>query len=139
MQTSDDQGLKAPEQLNDMETLDPTALDRLGGTDTPEGVELVSELIILFRDGGAETIDVMQRHVGAREWPTVGMAAHSLKSSAAYLGATRLSNLAAQLELDCAARQRDDAALTALVAQVVATYQRVLPALAALEAELAGR
>ncbi len=140
MEKCEDQSGHEPTQTRDAaweDLLDAAALRRLGGIDTAEGRELILELIQLFRDGGKDTVETLRKDTGQAAWQNVSMAAHSLKSSAGYLGATRLAELAAQLERQCTARTKDIPALTATMEQAIAAHADALIALAALSDQLA--
>ncbi len=142
MEEREDHSRRGSVQADDGEQsdrLDRAALDRLGGIDTPEGRELIGELIQLFRDGGNEALEALRENTAQNAWQNLSMTAHNLKSSAGYLGATRLSELAAQLEQQCTARTKDVQALTATVDAVMTSHARVLIALAALADQLAER
>ncbi|MBW3533792.1 MAG: Hpt domain-containing protein [Gemmatimonadetes bacterium] len=104
----------------DLPDLDTSALDRLqqwGGT------KLLSQMVRLFLDNSPARLD--QIRIGLQEG-LVGDAergAHSLKSSAANVGATVVSRLAAEME-DLAGRG-DMAGMEALRAGLEAAMERV--------------
>ena len=62
------------------------------------GPELIQELCELFLTDTPGIIDELEAAVQSEDWETMGRAAHSLKSSAFYLGALALSNLAKTIE-----------------------------------------
>ena len=109
------------------------ALDeRLGGVDTEEGASLILELIEIFRVGTPALLAAMHDHATQGNWPQVAMAAHSLKSSAAYLGAWRLSQLCQRLEELCAATPVLASDVQPLVLAALEAEEQVLAALDAL-------
>ncbi len=116
--------------------LDTAALDRLGGTDNAEGLELILELIVLFRTTTPNLLQTMQDNAAAGNWPQVAMAAHSLKSSAGYLGAARLSGKCQQLEALCAGGDEDAALILARVDAILTDHRDAVDALTELEASL---
>ncbi|MDF1799111.1 MAG: Hpt domain-containing protein [Planctomycetota bacterium] len=63
------------------------------------GPELVHELCELFLTDTPNIIDELEAAVESEDWETMGRAAHTLKSSAFYLGALALSNLAKSIEV----------------------------------------
>lgn len=75
--------------------------------------EFVVEMIDLFLEAGSEKLDEAKTSFTADDLTTLGRAVHSLKSSAANLGADELSDLARQAEL--LARQQESAPVGALL------------------------
>ena len=76
--------------------IDPTALKRLeewGGT------KLSREIIRLFLDNGPERVDQIRGAINGEDLEVPERGAHSLKSSAANVGAQRLQSVAGELEL----------------------------------------
>lgn len=86
-----------------------------------------------MRDVAGKFLDTMPKYsVKFREWRVrdlgeLALAAHSLKSSAAILGAKELSALAATLEASC--RRADHSEVERAVGELETEWQRVKPAL----------
>lgn len=115
-----------PETI-DPETINPEAIDavlRIGGG------ALLARLVDVAEANMRERLHQAEAALSAEPPDTVavGRAAHSLKSSAAYLGAEALRRHAEQMELD-AGRGRTDG-LPARVAEARRLLERVLPVLA---------
>ena len=85
-------------------------------------------IAMLFRDQARATIEAVQEGQAAEHQDAVRRAAHSLKGSAANLGAARLAELARQLE------HADLGAAGATIDAIRAETARVVAALEALEA-----
>jgi HPt (histidine-containing phosphotransfer) domain-containing protein len=69
-------------------------LKALGGGDN----DFVLEMIELFLEQSPRNLEVMRAALDVGDLPAIGKAAHNMKSSSAYLGAKRLSELCAQVE-----------------------------------------
>ena len=67
------------------------------------GPELVHELTELFLQDTPELLDALEAAASAEDWQALGAAAHTLRSTAFYLGALALSELARRIELAVAA------------------------------------
>lgn len=104
--------------------VDPAALAQL--TELLGGPEYVRELLAEFRAEAAGLVDRMRDALPDRPHDS-RMAAHSLKSSAANVGATRLAQLAAQAE--SAAKEGAVERLAELVPGLAAELDRVVEAL----------
>jgi two-component system sensor histidine kinase/response regulator len=76
-------------------------LKAIGGGDN----EFVLEMIDLFIEQSPRNLEVMRAALDVGDLPAVAKAAHNMKSSSAYLGARRLSELCGQLELKARARE----------------------------------
>jgi len=63
------------------------------------GPELIQELAELFLTDTPGLIDELEEAAAAEDWDALGRCAHTLKSSAFYLGALALSDLARRIEL----------------------------------------
>lgn len=75
--------------------LDPAAFERLRRIG---GDKLLREMLDLFLKHAPERVEAAVTAAAAGNLPAVGHAAHSLKSSAANVGATALQELAGRLE-----------------------------------------
>ena len=76
--------------------LDPAALARL---ERFGGKKLLRELVILFQTAAPERVAAARRAALSGDVSGAELALHSLKSSAAQLGATRLSRLSEEGEV----------------------------------------
>lgn len=128
MPDSTDQRISSEEQ-----SIDPRAIDavlRIGG------VALLAQLVDVAEDNIRQRLRQIETALAAEPPDTAAAerAAHSLKSSAAYLGAEALRRHAEQMELD-AGRGRTDC-LPARIAEARRLLELVLPVLAE---ELRGR
>jgi HPt (histidine-containing phosphotransfer) domain-containing protein len=107
--------------------LDTTALETiraLGGEQTPD---LLEQIVRLYLEGAPELIASIRAGLAAADNDQVRLAAHSLKSSSANLGATRLAELCKKLEM--AARANALATEVPALPEVEAEYERVCIAL----------
>ena len=76
--------------------IDPAALERLEGWG---GVKLSREIVRLFLDNGPTRVEQIREALNGEDLEVPERGAHSLKSSAANVGAQQLRNLASELEL----------------------------------------
>jgi HPt (histidine-containing phosphotransfer) domain-containing protein len=128
-----------PEQPNaadGLELIDNSVLEDLRALGGCEDPGLLQELIDLFLGDAPRRIDEM--HLGLREgdFSLMQRSAHTLKSSSANLGATRLSQVCKDLEF--AARDQDRAGYEALINGCLAVYiesERMLREIAARDSE----
>lgn len=81
-----------------MNELDQTALDNIRALQRPGKPDLLGRIIDLFVTETPKHVQQIQQAVAAGDLDTVRTTAHSVKSSAAYLGATAFSNRMAELE-----------------------------------------
>lgn len=93
-------------------TLDPAAIDRLLTALGDAGPAVVSDVIATFLDESARLVTAIRQSVSGAGAAEARDPAHSLKSSAAALGATRLADACADLEV--AAEAGDVAAAAGL-------------------------
>lgn len=108
-------------------TFDANALAKLRELD-PEGSEnLLDNILRSFLDTVPADIESMQAALLRQDGAALRMTAHSIKSSSAYLGALRLSDLCKELEL-LSQEPRLEAAKTVL-AELQAEFARVVPTL----------
>ena len=70
--------------------------DMIGG-DTEDLAELVDDFVVSF----PQQIELMQKQATGQEWGSLRISSHSSKSNARDMGATSLSALCAELELQC--------------------------------------
>lgn len=82
--------------------IDTTALaklkDMIGG-DTEDLAELVEDFVEAF----PQQVEEMQRHANDEAWGALRISSHSSKSNARDMGALSLTELCAELELQCKA------------------------------------
>lgn len=112
--------------MSDEGLIDQAALDRLyewGGT------ELRSKMIELFFENGQERMDGLRDGLEAGDLELAERSAHSLKSSAANLGALKVRALASEIEELLENGRRDDAA--GLVPELAERFAETLQALGA--------
>ena len=103
--------------MSDPPALDLQVLDRLNSWG---GRDLVSQLIDLFIENTPTRMDQVRTGLASGEIQQVERGCHSLKSSAANLGASRLHFLAAEME-ELAARGEAEA-LGPLAERLEGTY-----------------
>ena len=116
-----------------LDTIELEALDRLKRLG---GSKLLCQMIDLFFECGSRHIEILCQTEGAIHLPDAERAAHSLKTSAGNLGATRLFRLASDIE-DAAARHETDQ--TRLWrGEVISEFSRASAQLAQVRATLEG-
>ncbi|MEW6321010.1 MAG: Hpt domain-containing protein [Acidobacteriota bacterium] len=103
--------------------LDPAVLDSLRQLNQEGEPDVVTEVLILFRDDVPGRIAQLAAAAAARDETALHRTAHSLKGSAGNVGAHRLHALCRDLEAHAKAGRLDDAA--GLVAAVEAEFRRV--------------
>jgi two-component system sensor histidine kinase/response regulator len=111
------------------QTLNRETLDGLRELDPNGGDELARELMGMFLESTPAAMSQLRRALDAGDAAVVGRVAHTLKSSAANLGAESLSIAMRELEKLGREARIDDA--RALAATVVAEHERVVAALRA--------
>ncbi len=99
-------------------------LKALGGGDN----DFVHEMIELFLEQSPRNLEVMRAALDVGDLPAVSKAAHNMKSSSAYLGARRLSELCGQVETKAHAREANFVArgVEALTAEFDAVRRALL-------------
>lgn len=83
--------------------LDEHALTALAALQRPGRPDIVQQVIGLFESESPKSITAISDGVDTADLTAIRAAAHSLKSSSAYVGATELSERCRDLE--CAARE----------------------------------
>lgn len=81
-----------------MSQIDQTALDNIRALQQPEAPDLVERIVGMFVTQAPVSIKTILDSVESGDLETIRLTAHSLKSSAAYVGATSLSKRLADLE-----------------------------------------
>jgi HPt (histidine-containing phosphotransfer) domain-containing protein len=105
-------------------TVDPGALERLiqaGGT------ELLVGMVDLFLQNTPIRLDAMRSGIEQRDWSSIERAAHSMKSSAAYLGLFDLRDRAERIE--ALAAEGADAQLVARIDELLRAFPGIREAL----------
>lgn len=77
---------------------DEKAVDAIKALQRPGSPDILGRIVTIYLDKTPELISEIKSGVAANDATTVKMAAHSLKSSSAYLGATGLADQCNQLE-----------------------------------------
>ena len=91
-------GAPAPDPAGSLPVLVPGPLETLRGLEIPGEDGFVASLLSIFRRDTPLRIEEMERSAAAGDAESFRRAAHSLKSSAASLGGTRLEALSARAE-----------------------------------------
>ena len=120
----------APEVTPDtgmVESLSPDTLSRIRNMEIAGREGFLSRLAGLFVDTSRKQIDIIQAALASGNFAVIGAQAHSIKSSAAHVGAVNLSSLA--VEIERAAGQQDLARLTELAQRLPAARQAAVDAL----------
>lgn len=112
-----------PTRGDDVAELDEQALARLGQLDPGGQKGLMRKVLATYRGTLGRLGGQVRDGLAAGDWPTVRLAAHTLKSSSASVGALELSRLCAQLE--SAARDAQSGPAEALAARVQRELDRV--------------
>ncbi len=110
-----------------MNILDQSALDNIRALQRPGSPDLLGRIVELFLTDAPLGVAKVQTAIAAADLETVSITAHSLKSSASYLGATAFSQRMAGLER--AARDEDLAACQQLNQGLESDCQDVVDAL----------
>jgi len=103
--------------------VDPEVLAMLADLQMPGEPDLLREVVVLFLRDTPERLEALTTAVAASDFATAARAAHSIKGSAANLGAMGLHAVAASAEQD--ARSGDMPALTIDLQGLAAEYARV--------------
>jgi HPt (histidine-containing phosphotransfer) domain-containing protein len=129
-----DQAVPAARQADSVgdgrDTLDLEQLDTIRALQEPGAPDVVAMVIDEFRSESRELLRTMARSQAGGDAKELHRAAHSLKSSNAYLGARRLSSVCAELEGLAKTGMTPGAATQRHVTQAEEEYERVLAALA---------
>jgi len=112
------------------QTIDPAALEDLRTLMGEEASELIAELITIFLENTPERLAELRQALAQGDAPKSQLAAHSLKSTSATLGAKKLSTLAAELEEKGRCGNLEGAAES--ITQIETEYERVKAALEAI-------
>lgn len=117
--------------MDDPQILDPRALDRLREWG---GEKLLAQMVRLFLENAPQRMDQVRLGVSGGDVKEAERGAHSLKSSAANLGAQRVRSLAAEAEQSAAESDRD--AVASLLPDLEEAFSQACRALESVEKEL---
>ncbi len=117
--------------MTDSGVIDPEALDRLKEWG---GERLLGQMLRLFLENSAERMNQIRAGVDQDDLQEAGRGAHSLKSSAANVGAVRVRSLSAEIEEQCNDGNREG--FLANVPLLEKSYASACAALAAVEKDL---
>ena len=117
--------------IEGMSVLDQKALDNIRALQRPGTPDLLARIVDIFLNDTPDGIATIHRAMTAGDLDTVRTKAHSIKSSAAYLGATAFSSQMSQLER--AARENDLQACAAICKDIDPAYNDVQNSLGGLQ------
>lgn len=118
--------------MTDQEILDPSALDRLREWG---GDKLLGQMIRLFLENSPTRMDQIRSGVGGAGVEEAEKGSHSLKSSAANIGAHKLRELSAEMER--AATAGDLQTVTDMLPSLEDAYAKAIAALESVEKGIA--
>lgn len=78
--------------------IDQTALDAIKTLQRPGKPDILARIVNMYIEKSPELISAIQEGVSANDCDKVKMAAHTLKSSSAYVGASALADLCSRVE-----------------------------------------
>lgn len=107
--------------------LDPSALDQLRALQRPGRPNLVERVVGLFRTDASKRLSALETAAVEQDWVSLRREAHTLKSSAANVGAVGMREVAAEMERAMMAARHDDA--LALIPALREHFEAVLNAL----------
>lgn len=114
--------------MNDNDVLDPSALARLSEWG---GDKLLGQMIRLFLENAPGRMEQIRGGLGGGDLKEAEKGAHSLKSSAANVGAMRVRDLAADMERTTSAG--DGGAAAQLLAPLDDAFSQAIAALESVE------
>jgi signal transduction histidine kinase/DNA-binding response OmpR family regulator len=104
----------------DAPVLDRSVLDRIRALQQPNAPSVLAQVIDIYLEDSPEMIEALKQALDGSDMAALIETAHSLKSSSANLGASRLSSLCKELELRGKTGSHED--LAALVEQIDAEF-----------------
>ncbi len=113
-----------------MAALDPQALARLRELDPDSSRDVVVRVLTAFENSLTRLIALLQDQRQAGQADVVAGVAHTLKSSAASVGARELSRACAEVELRL--RDREPATLQQDISRLISEGQSAMAAVAAI-------
>ena len=117
--------------MTDSQIIDPQALDRLREWG---GDKLAGQMVRLFLKNSGTRMDQIRAGVGASDLEEAERGAHSLKSSAANIGAETLRTLATRMESAALEGNPDDA--RAILPEIESAYAEAMQELKKLQTEI---
>jgi len=90
-----------------MSQIDQDVLDQVRALQRPGGPDILSRIITVFADQTPVSVETILRAVEEKDFETVRTQAHSIKSSANYVGALAFSKRMATLEKAARDEQAD--------------------------------
>jgi HPt (histidine-containing phosphotransfer) domain-containing protein len=117
--------------MTDPHVLDPEALERLREWG---GEKLLAQMVRLFLQNAPQRMDQVRSYRDGGDGKEAERGAHSLKSSAANVGARRVRELAAEIER--AAGDGDHAAVTAALPDLEEAFSQAIRALESVAKEV---
>lgn len=117
--------------MAETEVIDPQALERLREWG---GDKLAAQMVRLFLKNSGARMDQIRLGVGNADPEEAERGAHSLKSSAANIGAENLRTLATQVE--SAALDQDVERMRSILPELEAAYASVMATLESMEKEM---
>jgi HPt (histidine-containing phosphotransfer) domain-containing protein len=118
--------------MTDSQIIDPQALDRLREWG---GDKLAGQMVRLFLKNSGTRMDQIRTGVGSGDLQEAERGAHSLKSSAANIGAEHLRTLATRMESAALEESVDDA--RTILPELETAYASAMGELATLEKGMA--
>jgi HPt (histidine-containing phosphotransfer) domain-containing protein len=118
--------------MSDSQIIDPQALERLREWG---GEKLAGQMVRLFLKNSGTRMDQIRTGVASSDLQETERGAHSLKSSAANVGAEILRTMATRMESAALDESVDDA--RALLPDLESAYERAMSELAIIEKGLA--
>ncbi|MEL6187017.1 MAG: Hpt domain-containing protein [Myxococcota bacterium] len=125
-------GQTAHSKTSQAVVLDPAALDQLRALQRPGRPNLVERVLGLFRTDGPQRLASLRSASAEQDWERLRREAHTLKSSAANIGAQRLREACGQVEAD--AKEGRYAEAVAGLEPIERCFAEVLETLASEEA-----
>jgi HPt (histidine-containing phosphotransfer) domain-containing protein len=110
--------------MDDTPVIDPEALDRLREWG---GDKLLTQMVKLFLENSAKRMDQIRAGADGDDLSEANSGSHSLKSSAANVGATEVRRLAADIE--AASGEGDQDTVQGLLPELETAYAEVRAAL----------
>lgn len=117
--------------MAETEVIDPQALERLREWG---GDKLAAQMVRLFLKNSGTRMDQIRQGIGAGDVDEAERGAHSLKSSAANIGAERLRTLATQVEAAALDQHLDR--MSDILPEIEDAYATVMETLEAMEKEM---
>lgn len=112
---------------NDGPVLDPAALDQLRALQRPGRPNLIERVIKLFRVDAPARLEALKLALAQEDWDSFRREAHTLKSSAANIGANHMRQIASAAERAVLDRRIDE--LKQGVTHLESALEEVLDAL----------